>query len=313
MIAGVIQAQDVTPVTLPELSSDDPMPERILTFANGVSVSTDVVYSTLVGYRPITLDLYHLEEDGPRPLVIYIHGGAWMIGHKRQSGRAFEDFPAVLTELASRGYVVASIDYRLANEAPFPAAINDVRTAIRFLKANANRYGIDTLNVAIWGNSAGAQLAALAALDCGHSPGGEDKHNAGESDCVQAAVAWYGVYDFATLPQTVVPRAVNAYLDCVKDTCSPERINAASAAAHVDSKDPPVLLMHGTDDTTVPITQSQELEAKLKAAKVPVTLEVIPDVGHSWVGTDAAATQAAGQRALDLTFRFFDKELKKER
>ena len=286
------------------------MPERILTFSNGVSVSTDITFSSITGYRPITLDLYRPKADGPRPLVIYVHGGAWMVGHKRQSGGAFSDFTAVLGDLSARGYIVAAVQYRLALESPFPAASDDVRTAIRFLRANAGRYGIDARHVALWGGSAGAQLAALVALDCGHAPSGEDKSNAAESDCVQAAVAWHGVYDFATLPQSVAPRAVNAYLDCVKDACPPDRIAAASPASHVDAKDPPMLLIHGTDDKTVPLTQSQELAAKLKAAKVPVTLEIIPGVGHSWIGADAAATRAAGLRALDLTFRFFDTQLK---
>lgn len=310
IVTGLTQAQSPTPATAPPPASDDPMPERILTFPNGVSVSTDITFSTITGFRPITLDLYRPKADGPRPLVIYVHGGAWMIGHPRQSGGAFSDFPAVLADLAARGYTVASLEYRLANEAPFPAAIDDVRTAIRFLKANAERYGIEARHVAIWGNSAGAQLAALAALDCGHSPRGEDKSNAGASDCVQAAVVWYGVYDFATLPQSVVPRAVNAYLDCTKDACPPDRIAAASPAAHVDAKDPPMLLIHGTADTTVPMTQSQQLAAKLEAAKVPVTLEMIPGVGHGWIGADAAATRTASLKALDLTFRFFDTQLK---
>jgi acetyl esterase/lipase len=314
-IAGMTSAaaaQRPDPATSPEPSLGDPMPERILPLANGVSVSTDITFSTFPGYRPITLDLYRQKAAAPRPLVIYVHGGGWMAGHTRQSG-AFSDFPAVLADLARRGYVVASLEYRLAGEAPFPAAIDDVRTAIRFLKANAGRYGIDPARVGIWGGSAGGQLTALAALDCGHAPAGADKSNATQSDCVQAAVGWYGVYDFATMPQSTVPRAENKYLDCAPGSCSADRITAASPAAHVDAKDPPMLLIHGTEDKTVPVTQSQELAAKLKAAKVPVSLELIPNVGHSWIGADAAATRAASLRALDLTFRFFDAQLKAAR
>lgn len=310
IVTGAVQAQSATQAHAPE---PDPMPERILAFANGVSVSTDITYSTITGYRPVTLDLYRPKAEGPQPLIIYIHGGGWMIGHKRMSGSAFSDFTASLSDLSARGYVVAALDYRLAREAPFPAAIDDVRTAIRFLKANAGRYGIDVQRVGIWGGSAGAQLAALAALDCGHAPSGEDKSNATESDCVKAGVLWFGVYDFATLPDSVVPGAVKGYLGCVKSACPPDRIAAASPAAHVDAKDPPMLVLHGTADKTVPMSQSQELAAKLKAANVPVTLELIPDVGHGWAGADPATTQAASQRALDLTVRFFDKQLKSAR
>lgn len=303
-------AQSSAPATAPEPALGDPLPDRVLALTDQVSVIADVVFSTIPGYRPITLDLYRPTKDKKaRPLVIYIHGGGWMNGHTRQSG-AFSDFPAVLADLSARGYVVASLEYRLSLEAPFPAAIEDVRTAIRFLKANASAYGIDAQHVGIWGGSAGGQLAALAALDCGQAPQGDDKSHAAQSDCVQAAVGWYGVYDFATMPKSAIPRAETSYLDCVKEACPADRIMAASPAANVDAKDPPVLLIHGTDDKVVPVTQSRELAAKLQAVKVPVTLEIIPDVGHSWIGTDATATRAASLRALDLTFRFFDTQLK---
>lgn len=303
------QAQPPSPSTSPEPALGDPMPDRILKLANGVTVNTDIAYSTIPGYRPIILDLYRPAQQGkPLPLVIYIHGGGWANGHTRQSG-AFSDFPAVLADLSARGYVVASLEYRLSKEAPFPAAIDDVRTAIRYLRANAARFGLDGCHVAIWGGSAGGQLAALAALQCGSAPTGEDKSNPGQSDCVQAGVGWYGVYDFATMPQAIAG-AENAYLDCVKPNCPTDRIKAASPAAHVDAKDPPMLLIHGTEDKVVPADQSRQLAAALKTAGVPVTLEIIPGVGHSWIGADAAATRDASLRALDLTFRFFDTQLK---
>lgn len=303
------QAQPPSPATSPEPALGDPMPDRILTLANGVTVNSDIAYSTIPGYRPIILDLYRpAQQAKPLPLVIYIHGGGWANGHTRQSG-AFSDFPAVLADLSARGYVVASLEYRLSKEAPFPAAIDDVRTAIRYLRANAARFGLDGSHVAVWGGSAGGQLAALAALQCGSAPTGEDKSNPGQSDCVQAGVGWYGVYDFATMPQAIAG-AENAYLDCVKPDCPADRIKAASPAAHVDAKDPPMLLIHGTEDKVVPADQSRQLAAALKAARVPVTLEIIPGVGHSWIGADAAATRAASLRALDLTFRFFDTQLK---
>jgi len=303
------QSNPPSPATAPEPALGDPMPDRILTLANGVTVNADIAYSVIPGYRPIILDLYRPPAaTGPLPLVLYIHGGGWANGHTRQSG-AFSDFPAVLADLSARGYIVASLEYRLSKEAPFPAAIDDVRTAIRFLRANAARFGVDPTHVATWGGSAGGQLAALAALQCGGAPTGEDKSNPTQSDCVQAAVGWYGVYDFATMPGAIAG-AENAYLDCVKPDCPADRVKAASPAAHVDAKDPPMLLIHGTDDKVVPVAQSQQLAATLKAAHVPVTLDIIPAVGHSWIGADAAATRAASLRALDLTFRFFDTQLK---
>lgn len=307
-----VRSQDLAYEISSQPSTRDPLPERVLGFANGTSVSTDITYSTPIGYRPITLDLYRGTARGLRPLVIYVHGGAWMIGNTRELG-AFRNTPAVLAELAAKGYVVASLEYRLAGEAPFPAAIDDVRTAIRFLKANAERYGIDSGHVAIWGASAGAQLAALAALDCGQAPSGLDKSNAEQSDCVHAAVAWYGVYDFSTLPKSFVPPAKAAYLDCKEGVCDPRTVAAASPVNYIDAKDPPMLLIHGTDDKTVSMAQSQELAAKLAAARVPVALEIIPGSAHGWKGVDDAATRANSLRALDLTFRFFDAQFKNAR
>lgn len=313
LAAGAVPAHSQLPSTAPEPALGDPMPDRRVTFANGVTATTDIAFSTIPGYRPITLDLYRAADaKGPQPLVIYIHGGGWMGGHTRQSG-AFSDFPAVLSALAAKGYVVASLEYRLSLEAPFPAAIDDVRTAIRFLKAGAAGYGIDSSRVAVWGGSAGGQLAALAALQCGAAPSGSDKSNPTQSDCVQAGVGWYGVYDFASMPDGNMPRAENAYLDCTKPACPADRIAAASPAAHVDGRDPPMLLIHGTDDKVVPVEQSRLLADRLKAAKVPVTLDIITGVGHSWIGANADATRAASLRALDLTFGFFDTHLKGHR
>lgn len=292
------------------MASEVAAAEQRLTFPNGVTLSADVAYSTIPGYRPMTLDVYGAASDSLRPLVVFVHGGAWMVGDKRHSTEAFTDFPAVLADFAARGFVIASIDYRLAREAPFPAAIDDVRAALRFLRANAHRYGIDAQRVALWGASAGAQLAALATLDCGRGPRGDDAANATQSDCVQAAVAWFGVFDFATVPASMAPRAVEVYLGCARDACAADRIEAASPIAHADGKDPPILLLHGDADRLVPLAQSQQLRARLAAAHVPVTLEVIPGVGHGWIGADAAASRAAALRAMELTIRFLDVQLK---
>jgi acetyl esterase/lipase len=287
------------------------MPERLLHYPENVSVSTDITYSTIVGYRPVTLDLYRVDTAEPRPLVIYVHGGAWMIGNPRELG-AFNDVPSVLAGLSARGYVVASLEYRLAGEAPFPAAIDDVRSAIRFLRAHAEEYGIDKDRVAIWGASAGAQLASLAALDCGHAPDGADRSNAEESDCVQAGVTWYGLFDFSDLPVSSTTPAVNAYLDCTEGECDPSVVSSASPINHVDDNDPPMLVIHGDADQTVSIEQSRELARRLNAAGVPVTFTTIPGVGHGWKGADGLATQEASKVALEMTYRFLDEQLRTE-
>ena len=129
----------------------------------------DLAYATVPGFRTMTLDLYQPKrapKDYPKPLLIFVHGGGWNSGDARQGG-GFSDFPGVLAALAAKGYVVASVNYRLSGEAHFPAALQDVKAAIRWLRAHADEYGIDTSRVAVWGEEAGGQLAALAGTSCG--------------------------------------------------------------------------------------------------------------------------------------------------
>jgi acetyl esterase/lipase len=160
------QAAPVKPAVAEKVVSTDQFPALHATWPGGVTGRPDLVYATINGFRPLTLDLYTPPKGkAPRPLVIYIHGGGWMNGTARNAA-AYANFPAVLADLASRGYVVASLNYRLGSEAKFPAATQDVDAAIRWLKAHAADYGIDKTRVAIWGGSAGGQLAALAATDC---------------------------------------------------------------------------------------------------------------------------------------------------
>ena len=303
-------AQSPSPPTLPEPALGDPMPSRAVMYPGGVMALADVEFSRIDGFRPLILDVY-LPPDRiePKPLIVYVHGGGWRGGHTRQSG-AFADFPAVLAELAGRGYVVASVEYRLSGEAPFPAALDDVRTAIRFLKANARRYGIDTSRTGIFGGSAGGQLAVLEAVTCGAAPSGADKSNPTMSDCPQAAVGWYGIYDFPAMPGERENRAEDDYLGCQRGDCPRQQLDAASAVAHVDANDPPILLLHGEADQTVPVGQSRTMVEKLRAAGATVEAEFFPGIGHSWIGANEAETHAASLRALDLTYRFFDRHLR---
>ena len=172
---------------------EDRYPVRRVAFGGGVTGLADVVYSQPSGFRPLTLDLYlpaSRSAGAPvaRPLVLFVHGGAWFVGHTRHSG-AFERWPDVLAALAARGYVVSSMNYRFSREAPFPAAIQDVKMAIRYLRAHAGEYGIDKQRVLVWGGSSGGQLAALAATTC-HVAALEPPDAPAESDCVQAALLW---------------------------------------------------------------------------------------------------------------------------
>lgn len=304
-------AQRDLPTVAKSAALGDPLPDRLTSFPGGITLSSDVIFSTVTGFRPLRLDLYRDAKAGPRPLVIYVHGGGWVAGNTRAAG-AISDFPAALAGLAAEGFTVASLEYRLAGEAPHPAQIQDVRAAIRFLKANATRFGIDPARIAVWGGSAGGHLAALAATSC--NDGGFDVKPAPAGDtCVQAAAIWYGVFDFAPIlarqGQPGAPAAENQLLRCKPADCPAERVANASPAHFFSAKSPPFLLIHGINDSTVPVEQSRLAEAQLQALRVPVTAIYIANVDHSFLGADAATTHAATMHAVNETFDFFHKTL----
>jgi acetyl esterase/lipase len=318
---------------------EDPNPARQHWFPNGTTGINDVVFATLAGYRPLRLDLYLPPGDtnaaAGHPLLVVIHGGGWQAGHTRHFG-AFANWPEALASLAGEGIVVASVEYRLSREAAFPAAFDDVREAIRWLRANAATYGIDSSRVMAFGSSAGGQLAALVGSSCGDLPnsaansltgfGTNSGENAAttdnaqatrpaESPCVQGVVAWYGVFDFVPLaeslgPGAAIPDAIEQYLDCATGLCDPAVVRAASPLHWIDSADPPFLLIHGTEDRVVPVQQSRLMDAALKKAGVNSTLIEIPGVQHSFIGATPAATRSASLQAWEATVEFIRKVLR---
>lgn len=294
----------------------DRYPAAQVMFGSDVESHPDLIYSTPSGFRPLRLDLYRQAAAGAsRPLVVYVHGGGWRSGHTRHSG-AFENWPEVLASLARRGYVVASVEYRLSGEAQFPAAIHDVKNAIRWLRASARKFAIEPSQVVIWGGSAGGQLAALAATSCGVQSLApavtESSALASQSDCVQGLVAWYGVFDFSAIPELssrsaggAQPSPVGKYLGCVPAKCA-DSAALASAVTHIDAQDPPALLIHGELDKVVPVRQSRAFDEALRAKGVASELIVIPAVDHSFVGASPEETRKASLLALTRTFQFID-------
>jgi acetyl esterase/lipase len=296
---------------------DDRYPAAKVMFGSDVESHPDLIYSTPPGFRPLRLDLYRQAGAAqPRPLVVYVHGGGWQSGHTRHAG-AFENWPQVLASLARRGYVVASIEYRLSGEAKFPAAIHDVKNAIKWLRTNATKFAIDPRQVVIWGGSAGGQLAALAATSCGVqslAPAAADSSPlATQSDCVQGLVAWYGVFDIGAMSEpssrsgSADPAAspIGKYLGCLPAKCA-DTAALASAVTHLDAKDPPMLLIHGELDKVVPVGQSREFDQASKVERVASQLIVIPAVDHSFIGESPETTRKASLLALRKTFEFID-------
>lgn len=310
----------------------DALSGKPIKLPNGVTVYPDMPYQTLSGYRPMLLDLYlppaSYKDARPRPWIVYIHGGGWAWGSKRLMG-AFVDWPTVLALISAHGFAVAAVSYRFSSEAPSPAAIQDVKAAIRWMRVNATKYHLDPDRAVTWGQSAGGQLAALAAVSCGvkaldpparstpNAPNVEVRASAPKgadevSDCVQGAVGWYGAYDFTTsyaeakkAGGTSEPAPVTTFLGC-HGPCTPEQLRRPSPITYVDATDPPILLMAGTDDTTVNPEQSKEFEAALRKAGVRTKLVMLPGVGHSWIGKTTEATQHASKSALQQSIDFFE-------
>jgi acetyl esterase/lipase len=325
--AWLISASALAEPSAPKIDATpflgDHYPPRRFEFPGGVIGFADVAYAMIPGFRPLTLDVYlppkHGATLGGSPLVLYIHGGGWANGHARQSG-AFDDFPRVLASLAARGYVVASLNYRLSSEAPFPAAIQDVKSAIRFLRAHVE-YGVDPSKAIVWGGSAGGHLAALAATTCGvkelepassaqASP--ESAALEQQSDCVQGAVTWYGIFDLSAMagPSSgVSPPAIAKFLGC-DGGCAPEKLQNASPRHFIKAATPPFLLIHGAADKTVDPKQSTAFRDAVSAAGGRISLTMIPDVDHSFIGQTPQATREASLLALRLTFEFIDATFK---
>jgi len=257
------------------------------------------------------------------------------VGDTHRSG-PFVDFPGVLASLAARGYVVASVEYRLSGEAIFPASIQDIKAAIRWLRSHASEYKIDPARAMTWGPSAGGTLAALASVSCDvralepartNQPAGIPDATAGGtsgaaeiSDCVMGSVSWFGVFDFATIAaQAAQERAMSRadrdapewrMLGCFADECKKIELAAASPVSYVNAKTPPMLLIVGDADQTVPHLQTLEMAERLKTAGAPYDLIVIPGVDHVFIGKTPDQTREACLKALDATFRFIDKTMK---
>jgi acetyl esterase/lipase len=294
-LTGVVCAADRPPIpefdVADRLMPDDPMPERQIAWSNTAVTLTDVMYATIPGFRALHLDLYRsVRATTPLPLVVLLHGGGFAYGNAR-SGAAFRNLPVILSHLAETGYVVASVEYRFSDEAPFPAQVEDVQAAIRFLRANGARFGIDGTRVGLWGMSAGSYLAAMTAMNCA------------EGSCVQGWVGWFGRYDFTNETPDANLRHL---LSCGPESCSREVLEHFSPNRYADRRDPPVLLVHGAADQPL---ESQQLAERLRAVGATADLLLIPQAGHGFIGSTETATKDGLRQALTATFDFFDRVL----
>lgn len=236
----------------------------------------DLQFASVDG-KELLLDLYLPENAEDSPLVIWIHGGGWRGGNKNGCS---------IKWLTEHGYSIASISYRLTQQAKFPAQIHDVKAAVRWLRAHADDYGYDPERIAVAGSSAGGHLAALLGVSHGieELEGDVGKHN-DQSSKVSAVVNFYGASDFILRSRTQPVRA-NAVGSVVYDLLGGpasvliEQAVLASPAFHVTSDDPPMIILHGVDDNTVLIDQAVRMFERYLASNLAVELHALDGSGH---------------------------------
>ena len=251
------------------------------------SVYRDLAYVRDGGPRQ-RLDLYVPTPPVPRvwekplstgtvtrrlPVIVWIHGGAWIIGRKEDT---------VPLEWLGLGYAIASVDYRLSADAIFPAQQHDVKAAIRWLRANAEQYALDPNRIVVWGESAGGHLAALLGTT-GEVPVLDVGDNLDRSSRVNAVIDFYGNVDLvadATANPAIAVKSPHARLLGGPVLERQDLARQANPVTYISKDDPPFLVVHGDADRSVPYTQSVTLVEALRAAKVPVTFYSVAGGSH---------------------------------
>lgn len=258
------------------------------------------------GADVLRLDLYESERTTNETLLVWLHGGAWESGSKT-------GVPAGVLGLVGRGYAIASVDFLPASAARFPAQVLEIKAAIRFLRAQARTYGYDATRIGILGVSSGAHLAALVGTSNGEAElEGSLGEHLDQSSAVQAIVSYFGASNLTTILDQSTPFGVGVRQPALIRLLGglPSEVEPiaklASPVFHVDSTDPPLLLLHGDQDRQMPINQSHELEGAYERQGLTVDFIVVHDAGH---GGDAFYAPAHLQRVVS----FLDAELRPKR
>jgi acetyl esterase/lipase len=267
---------------------------------NSYPATRDITYCRPGGVAQ-KLDLYppaNLAAQPKFPLVVYMHGGSWESGDK-----AAPEVLKYISLLSSHNYVIASVNYRLLPQYKFPAQVQDVKCAIRFLRANAAKYRIDNSKVAVIGESAGGYLAAFSAVTA-ENPQFKTAEYAQNSDKAQAAIDLFGPSDFT------VGNALSSQAVAARQFISGTDPATASVTHYVDAADPPFLIVHGEIDNVVPLDQSQRLYQKLRASNVPAQLIIVRNAGHGLSATDGKTILPSYDEITSNVISFLNLNLK---
>ncbi len=250
---------------------------------NHVDLRPNIVYSEIGGKALHLHLLVPKKADKPLPLIIFIKGGGW---GKDQPQKTFSFIPQ-LVPLAKNGYVVASVEHRTSQEAKFPAQLQDIKAAVRYLKENAEQFNIDPEKIGVWGSSSGGHLAALVGTSGGvEALEGKDGTATRTDSRVRAVVDWYGPTDFSQMSKFPLKIDVDAS-DSPESTLiggpvqeNLDKVKLANPITYITPDDPPFLIMHGDRDRRVPFNQSVLLFHALQKAKVEVSMYKIEGAGH---------------------------------
>ena len=251
--------------------------QRDFKLPDNVVLEADIEYGR-AGERSLKLDLLRPRNQGGKqlPVLVQIHGGGWKQGAKEGGRQALSNFAA------TGNYVGVTVGYRLTDEATWPAQIHDCKAAIRWIRANAKKYHIDADKIGAVGHSAGGHLVALLGTSGDVTELEGDNGNAGHSSRLCCAAVTAGPSDFPHFLEQPRAGGRSAVIALLGGTPAekPDAARAASPVTWVSKDDPPFLIIHGTEDGTVPFAQGETLAATLKKAGVPTTFIRVEGGGH---------------------------------
>ena len=267
-------------------------------------VDRDVTYCNAADIA-LKMDLYHPVKvgDSPAPVAVNVHGGSWSFGDKRNS-ETMIDIP----ELVGRGYFVVAVDYRLAPMYRFPAQIEDVKCAVRYLRANASQYNLDPNRIGAWGCSAGGNLVAMLGLTDGiaefEGSGGYPQ----QSSRVQAVVAMSAPADFMLTSYNSTHDRVFARVFGAASNTDPILVHF-SPVSYVSKNAPPFFVLGGDKDDTVPIQQSEELARRLNQVGASANLQIVKNAHHC-LPDNSPPMEPSRAAITQMIADFFDRELR---
>ena len=287
-----------TPTPFPKATATpSPIPTPTFAFEKFGAAELDVTYCT-PNDIPQQMDIYYPTSGGPWPVLLYVHGGGWSEGDKAEG--------VSWRTMTEHGFLVVSVNYRLASyENKFPVMIEDVKCAVRYLRAYASQYNLAADHIGAAGASAGGHLVALLGL-ADEAAGWDTGEYADQSSHVQAVVTLAGPSDFTRGDYNSATMAIYYAFDEMPGSPS-AKLAAASPVTYISPEDPPFLIIHGDKDSIVPVEQAYVLDEQLKNAGVPSELVIVRNGSHSIDGENISPTE---EEISNLLIAFLEKHLK---